>query len=67
LEAVEALDEQGELSTYHYLPAIKADLLRRCGRIEEARYEQRRAIELTVNDSERAFLESQLASAAFEN
>jgi RNA polymerase sigma factor (sigma-70 family) len=65
LEAVEALDEQGELSSYHYLPAIKADLLRRCGRIEEARYEQRRAIDLTENESERAYLESQLAAPAF--
>jgi RNA polymerase sigma-70 factor (ECF subfamily) len=65
LEVVEALDAQGELSSYHYLPAIKADLLRRVGRIEEARREQRRAIELTANESERAYLESQLASPSF--
>jgi RNA polymerase sigma-70 factor (ECF subfamily) len=65
LEAVVALDAQGELSSYHYLPAIKADLLRRLGRIDEARFEQRRAIELTANESERAYLESQLASPSF--
>jgi RNA polymerase sigma-70 factor (ECF subfamily) len=65
LEAVEAL-EHGELSSYHYLPAVKADLLRRLGRIDEARREQRRAIELTANESERAYLESQLASPSFE-
>jgi RNA polymerase sigma-70 factor (ECF subfamily) len=65
LQAVIALDAQGELSSYHYLPAIKADLLRRLGRIDEARFEQRRAIELTANESERAYLESQLASYSF--
>jgi RNA polymerase sigma-70 factor (ECF subfamily) len=65
LEVVEALDAQGELSSYHYLPAIKADLLRRVGRMAEARREQRRAIELTANDSERAYLESQLASPSY--
>jgi RNA polymerase sigma-70 factor (ECF subfamily) len=65
LEEVEALDAQGELASYHYLPAIKADLLRRVGRLEEARREQRRAIELTANQSERAYLESQLASPSF--
>jgi RNA polymerase sigma-70 factor (ECF subfamily) len=65
LSEVEALDAQGELASYHYLPAIKADLLRRVGRLEEARREQRRAIELTANESERAYLESQLASPSF--
>jgi RNA polymerase sigma factor (sigma-70 family) len=65
LEEVVALDAQGELSNYHYLPAIKADLLRRLGRMEEARYEQRRAIELTFNEAERAYLEAQLASSMF--
>lgn len=65
LEEVEALDAQGALATYHYLPAIKADLLRRIGRIEEARDEQRRAIELTANEAERAYLEAQLASPMF--
>ncbi len=62
---LDILDTRGELSNYHYLPAIKADLLRRLGRIEEARFEQRRAIELATNDAERAYLESQLASPSF--
>ena len=65
LQEVEDLDQRGELSSYHYLPAVKADLLRRLGRIEEARREQRRAISLTTNLSERRFLEAQLDSSKF--
>jgi RNA polymerase sigma-70 factor (ECF subfamily) len=36
LAEVEKLERDGRLSGYHYLPAIKADLLSRTGRTGEA-------------------------------
>lgn len=65
LGEVDALEASGVLSTYHYLPAIKADLLRRMGRTEAARVEQQRAIDLSANAAEREYLQSQLDSPAF--
>lgn len=56
LTEVEALERTGALESYQYLHAIKADLLHRLGRTEEAAAAYRRALELTRNDTERAFL-----------
>lgn len=50
------------LSTYHYLPATRADFLRRLGREEAAATSYRRALALVENDVERAFLERRLAA-----
>jgi RNA polymerase sigma-70 factor, ECF subfamily len=50
------------LSTYHYLPATRADFLRRLGRDEAAAASYRRALSLVENDVERAFLEGRLAT-----
>ncbi len=50
------------LDGYHYLPACRADLLRRAGRREEARTAFRAALRLVDNDRERAFLERRLAA-----
>ena len=60
LTEIAALDIPG----YHYLPAVRADLLRRLGRDTEAAaaYEQARA--LATNDTERAFLTARLADLA---
>lgn len=55
------LEESGELAGYHLLPAARADLLRRTGRLEEAAVDYRRALELTENDAERRFLARRLA------
>jgi RNA polymerase sigma-70 factor, ECF subfamily len=56
------LEEQDErLSAYHYLPAAKADLLRRLGRDQEAAQAYRAALELAGNQAERAFLAGRLA------
>ncbi|MGH9279195.1 MAG: RNA polymerase sigma factor, partial [Acidimicrobiales bacterium] len=44
------------LDGYHHLHATRADLLRRLGRWGDAETAYRRAIELTANDVERAFL-----------
>ncbi|MER5381918.1 RNA polymerase sigma factor [Streptomyces sp. NPDC002688] len=60
LAQVEALEQDGRLSRYHYLPAIKADLLQRLGRTEEAAAAYRQALELTGNEAERAFLTARL-------
>ena len=61
LAQVENLERDGRLSGYHYLPAVKADLLSRIGRSEEAADSYRRAFELSGNDAERAFLAEQIA------
>jgi RNA polymerase sigma-70 factor (ECF subfamily) len=60
LEEVEALERDGRLAGYRYLPATKADLLRRLGRHEEAADAYRAALSLTNNAAERAFLGEQL-------
>ncbi|MFF3256072.1 hypothetical protein ACFYWP_34850 [Actinacidiphila glaucinigra] len=60
LAQVEALEQDSRLSGYQYLPAVKADLLQRLGRREEASAAYRRARELTRNEAERAFLTARL-------
>jgi RNA polymerase sigma-70 factor (ECF subfamily) len=60
LTEVEALEHGGQLAGYRYLPATKADLLRRLGRHEEAADAYRAALALTDNATERAFLAEQL-------
>jgi RNA polymerase sigma-70 factor (ECF subfamily) len=50
------------LATYHYLPAARADFLRRLGRDQAAAASYRAALALVENDVERAFLERRLAS-----
>jgi RNA polymerase sigma-70 factor, ECF subfamily len=50
------------LERYHLLHAVRADLLRRCGRTSEAVIEYEKASALTVNEQERSFLESTRSS-----
>ncbi|WP_188190970.1 RNA polymerase sigma factor [Nonomuraea sp. SYSU D8015] len=61
LAEVEELEKDDRLAGYRYLPAIKADLLRRLGRVEEASAAYRQALELTGNEAEREFLAGRLA------
>ena len=56
LELVDALDLDG----YRYLHSTRAELLRRLGRVAEARAEYARALELAVSGPERRFLERRL-------
>ena len=59
-----ALVERLDLESYHYLHATRADLLRRLGRLEEARAAYGRALELVHSDPERRFLQRRLADLA---
>ncbi|WP_431683097.1 RNA polymerase sigma factor [Kitasatospora sp. KL5] len=61
LEEVTELEQDSRLTGYRYLPAVKADLLDRLGRWEEASIAYRRALELTGNGAEREFLTERLA------
>ena len=61
LAIVDDLRAVPSLRDYRILPATRADLLRRLGRLDEARAEYERALELTENRAERAFLERRLA------
>ncbi|MFF5086468.1 RNA polymerase sigma factor [Streptomyces niveus] len=61
LAEVEALEQDERLAGYRYLPAVKADLLRRLERPADAAVAYERAITLADNDAERAFLTDRLA------
>jgi len=61
LALVAELEQKGELTGYHLLPATRADLLRRMGRRAEAAEAYARALELVENDAERRFLHKRLA------
>ncbi|MGX1908075.1 RNA polymerase sigma factor [Streptomyces phaeochromogenes] len=61
LALVAELEKAGDLAGYHLLPATRADLLRRSGRLSEAAQAYEKALELVENDAERRFLERRLA------
>jgi RNA polymerase sigma-70 factor (ECF subfamily) len=63
LAMIDGLALDGSLDGYPYLPAARADMLRRLGRQTEASRAYEQAIELTANAAERAFLERRLAEA----
>jgi RNA polymerase sigma-70 factor (ECF subfamily) len=63
LGELQVLEDDGRLDGYHYLPAAKADLLRRLGRPTEAAASYRTALELADNEAERAFLSARLDEA----
>jgi predicted RNA polymerase sigma factor len=56
LERVDALTSDASLQGYHFLPAVRGDLLSKLGRFEEARAEFERAASLTRNARERDLL-----------
>jgi RNA polymerase sigma-70 factor, ECF subfamily len=66
LEWMIRLEQRAELSRYHWLPASKAEVLRRLGRTEEAAAAYRVALGLVTNPAERRHLEKRLASCAHE-
>ena len=56
LALADALLEEGKLQGYHWLPSVRADLLAKLGRRDEARREFERAAGMTANSRERALL-----------
>ncbi len=56
LEIVDALRSEPSLRDYHLLPSVRADLLAKLGRFDEARAELERAAGLTRNVRERQLL-----------
>lgn len=60
LEVVDGLVTAGQLAGYRYLPATRADLLRRLGRGAEAADAYRSTLDLAENEAERQFLTRRL-------
>jgi RNA polymerase sigma-70 factor, ECF subfamily len=60
LELVDGLELEG----YYYLHSTRAELLRRLGRVDEARSAYEHALELVHSDAERNFLERRLSEIA---
>jgi RNA polymerase sigma factor (sigma-70 family) len=56
LELVDALTSEPSLESYHLLPSVRGDLLKKLGRMDEARAEFERAASLTRNTRERELL-----------
>jgi predicted RNA polymerase sigma factor len=56
LALADALVLDGKLAGYHWLPSVRADLLAKLGRLEEARHEFERAAAMTANSRERELL-----------
>jgi RNA polymerase sigma factor (sigma-70 family) len=63
LERVDALIAEPSLRNYHLLPAVRADLLAKLGRHDEARVEFQRAASLTSNTRERDLLLARAANS----
>ncbi|MEV6930981.1 DUF6596 domain-containing protein [Dactylosporangium sp. NPDC051485] len=61
LREVERLEGDPRLAGYHYLPAVKADLLDRLGRAAAADEAFRAALALTANEAEREYLHGRLS------
>lgn len=64
LELVDALREERVLENYHLLPSVRGDLLKKLGRLEEARAEFERAASLTRNARERELLLSRATACS---
>ena len=64
LARVDALADEPTLKNYHLLPSVRGDLLKKLGRMSEARVEFERAASLTQNARERALLLERAAQAA---
>ncbi len=60
LSRLQTLANDRRLDGYHWLPAARADLLRRSGRVLEAAAEYAAAVDLASNPVERRFLQQRL-------
>jgi RNA polymerase sigma-70 factor (ECF subfamily) len=66
LAILDAVSSDAVLKNYHLLPSVRADLLRKLGRLDEARAEFQRAAALTQNSRERQLLLSRAASCSVD-
>jgi RNA polymerase sigma factor (sigma-70 family) len=64
LDLVDQFAAEPALRAYHLLPSVRGDLLRKLGRIDEARAEFERAAELTSNERERQLSAERAREAA---
>ena len=64
LDIVDTLISDPALKSYHLLPAVRADLLKKVGRVSEAQSEFTRAASLAQNSRERRLLLTRAASCA---
>ncbi len=64
LEALATIEDDDRHASYHLLPAVRADLLRRAGRRQEAAAAYREALKLVRTAVERRFLERRLADCS---
>jgi len=64
LDIVDTLTSDPALKSYHLLPAVRADLLKKVGRVSEAQSEFTRAASLAQNSRERRLLLTRAASCA---
>lgn len=62
LVLIRELEQQGELSQYHFLYAAKADLLRQLGRNSDALQAYQHALSLCKQAPEQRFLQQQIAA-----
>ena len=61
IELIDKLTLEPALRTYHLLPSVRGDLLKKLGRLDEARAEFERAAQLTRNERERNLLLARVA------
>ncbi|MDB4945059.1 MAG: polymerase subunit sigma-24 [Labilithrix sp.] len=64
LAIIDRLQDEPALARYHLLPAARADLLKKLGRLREAQQEFERAASLTKNERERADLTARARACA---
>ncbi|MEO8430806.1 MAG: RNA polymerase sigma factor [Acidobacteriota bacterium] len=64
LELVDRLTSEPSLASYHLLPSVRGDLLKKLGRLDEARSEFERAASLTRNAREETLLRKRAAECA---
>jgi RNA polymerase sigma factor (sigma-70 family) len=67
LEIVDALSSESSLDSYHLLPSVRGDFLKKLGRFAEAREEFERAASLTRNARERDLLLERATQCAGES
>ncbi len=61
LDLIDAIHSRGDLSDYQFLHSARAELCRRLGRTDEARYSYEKALSLAQQEPEKRFLRRRIA------